>query len=153
MAYVNILELVYPVGSIYISINEMSPAEIIGGTWQKIENKFLYATTDASNIYDGADIHKHTLSLRYAGYYRELGSMSDSSTDCDNFFSFYNEETKKYTTVSDVTYDANQQSIMVNGSTTKATSEGTARIYQLDTTLQASNLPAYYAVYMWVRTA
>ena len=153
MAYINMLEIVYPVGSIYISINDVSPAEVIGGTWQKIENKFLYGTSDTPGIYNGNDVHKHTLSLRYAGYYRELGSMSDSSTDFDNFFSFYNEETQKYTTVSDLTYDSNQQNIMVNGSTTKSRTDGVARIYQVDTTLQASNLPPYYAVYMWVRTA
>lgn len=31
----------YPVGSIYISSNEASPAELFGGTWEKIEDRFL----------------------------------------------------------------------------------------------------------------
>ena len=32
----------YPVGSIYFSTTEVNPEEIIGGRWQKIEDKFLY---------------------------------------------------------------------------------------------------------------
>lgn len=35
----------YPVGSIYISIKETSPASIYGGSWTKIKDKFLYATS------------------------------------------------------------------------------------------------------------
>ena len=31
----------YPVGSIYISTNETSPAVLFGGTWEKIEDRFL----------------------------------------------------------------------------------------------------------------
>ena len=39
--YVNLLDIVYPVGSIYISVNNISPADSVGGTWVKIEDKFL----------------------------------------------------------------------------------------------------------------
>lgn len=31
----------YPVGSIYMSTNSTSPAELFGGTWEKIEDRFL----------------------------------------------------------------------------------------------------------------
>lgn len=36
-----ILEAVYPVGSIYISVNSTSPATLFGGTWEAIQGKFL----------------------------------------------------------------------------------------------------------------
>lgn len=153
MSFINMLELVYPVGSIYISINNMSPAEIVGGTWQKIENQFLYGTSENSNTYGGNAIHKHTLSLRYAGYYRTLASMTNLTQDYDNLFSFYNEETGEYTTINDLSYPATTQTVAVNSAIAKSRVESSSRIYQLDTTLQASNLPAYYAVYMWVRIA
>ena len=48
----NILELVYPVGSIYISANSTSPASLFGGTWEQLKNKFLLAS--GSNYEVGA---------------------------------------------------------------------------------------------------
>lgn len=35
---------VYPVGSIYMSVNNVSPSTLFGGTWAKIEDKFLLAS-------------------------------------------------------------------------------------------------------------
>lgn len=39
--FVNLLDIVYPVGSIYISVNNVSPANSVGGIWEKIEGRFL----------------------------------------------------------------------------------------------------------------
>lgn len=36
-----ILDLVYPVGTVYKSFNPKSPAEWLGGTWEKIEGRVL----------------------------------------------------------------------------------------------------------------
>lgn len=38
----------YPVGSIYLSVNSTSPAELFGGTWEQIKDTFLLA---AGNTY------------------------------------------------------------------------------------------------------
>lgn len=35
------LEIIYPVGSVYLSIEPVSPASIVGGTWSKKENGCL----------------------------------------------------------------------------------------------------------------
>ena len=42
----------YPVGAIYISGNNTSPAYYFGGTWEKIEDKFLLA---AGSTYTAGD--------------------------------------------------------------------------------------------------
>lgn len=40
----------YPIGSIYISYNHDDPATLFGGSWQRIENRFLWATTSGGTI-------------------------------------------------------------------------------------------------------
>lgn len=40
MAFVNLLEIVYPVGSLYFSTSTVSPAEVIGGQWEQISDSF-----------------------------------------------------------------------------------------------------------------
>ncbi len=37
----SLLELVYPIGSVYMSANDTSPAQLFGGSWVKVEGKFL----------------------------------------------------------------------------------------------------------------
>lgn len=43
----NIFDMIYPVGSVYISVNTTSPASLFGGTWTKIKGRFLYACEDS----------------------------------------------------------------------------------------------------------
>lgn len=40
MAFVNLLEIVYPIGSLYFSTSSASPAEVIGGQWEQISDSF-----------------------------------------------------------------------------------------------------------------
>ena len=64
----NLIDVVYPVGSIYMSVNTVSPSILFGfGVWEKIEDKFLLAsgTTYANGSTGGsADSvvvsHNHT---------------------------------------------------------------------------------------------
>ena len=66
---------IYPVGSIYISTSAESPADLFGGTWEKIEDKFLLASGDqyASGTTGGtADAvvvnHTHTQAAHSHGF-------------------------------------------------------------------------------------
>lgn len=45
--YVSLLDIVYPVGSVFISNNSVSPASIIGGTWAKLDNETFICSGQA----------------------------------------------------------------------------------------------------------
>ena len=47
----DIMLAVYPVGSIYISVNSTSPATLFGGAWEQIQGKFLLAAGSAADAY------------------------------------------------------------------------------------------------------
>ena len=57
--FVNLLDIVYPVGSIYHSMNATSPANSVGGTWTKIKT-FLYGADTAKETGGEA---MHTLTI------------------------------------------------------------------------------------------
>ena len=59
-----IVDLIYPIGSIFISTNDTNPFEVMGiGTWEKIEDRFLLASgTKHENGSTGGE-ENHTLTI------------------------------------------------------------------------------------------
>lgn len=45
-----LFNMVYPVGSIYMSINEVNPTTLFGGTWEKIEDRFLLGASSTNPV-------------------------------------------------------------------------------------------------------
>lgn len=48
MSYINLGQVVYPVGSIYMSYTGTSPASLFGGNWTAITGRFLYCNNGIS---------------------------------------------------------------------------------------------------------
>lgn len=69
MAYINLLEIVYPIGSVYISTTNISPSEIVGGTWEKINENATLLNNSNVGGYSGSlkiqtnQLPKHAHSL------------------------------------------------------------------------------------------
>lgn len=58
----SILEMVYPIGSIYISVNSINPNSLFGfGTWEQIKDKFLLAAGDTHGAGEIGGEESHTL--------------------------------------------------------------------------------------------
>lgn len=57
-----IRDFIYPVGSIYLSVNNVNPSTIFGGTWEQIQDTFLLAAGSTYTAGDtGGNIeHTHT---------------------------------------------------------------------------------------------
>ena len=125
-----ILEAVYPIGSIYMSVNSTSPATLFGGTWKAIQGKFLlgaYGNTYKAGSTGGEATHTLTTSEmpshNHAVYYPNAGADDHSAPG--NYPDG----------PSDSTYYA-------VGSYTSSAGGGKAH----------NNMPPYLAVYIWKRT-
>lgn len=45
-----IFNLIYPVGSIYLSWNSTDPSKLFGGTWERLSGGFLYGCVDSPGV-------------------------------------------------------------------------------------------------------
>ena len=120
-----LLDLIYPVGSIYMSVNSTSPATLFGGTWVQIEDTFLLAS--GSNYAAGSTGGEaaHTLTVDEMPAHRHAIYMGGESNDGE--FWGPNVVTPQNKTIANITE--------TNGG-------GAAH----------NNMPPYMAVYMWKRT-
>ena len=80
MSFINLLEIIYPVGSLYFSTLNTSPSSVVGGTWTRVSGAAIRASSSMG--YTGSDSHEitidempsHTHDLK--GYGAVLGSGS-----------------------------------------------------------------------------
>lgn len=59
----SLTDLVYPVGSVYMSINDTDPSLLFGGVWEQIKDRFLLSAGDNYNAGDIGGEANHTLTV------------------------------------------------------------------------------------------
>lgn len=148
--FVNLMDVIYPVGSIYLSTVATSPAASIGGTWTKIENCTLaaggnvygqpgsYASNDKISTLEIPD-HQHHV----AGW----NSNSQTYTEC----AFWNTNAAK---------GSLWQLLSVGSSASGDTGWNlwTNSTWRIDANgnlikEQKAHIPYHYSLYVWKRTA
>ena len=145
-----IVDLIYPVGSIYMSVNSTSPATLFGGTWERIRDRFLLAagSTYAAGGMGGEATHqltaeelpdhRHTFTTDSAGGhdhragYKRKDAYGKGTVDGQHW-SNYNAGEVRTTSAGAHTH---------TGTTNGAGGNGAH-----------NNMPPYLTVYMWKRTA
>lgn len=74
----SLINLIYPVGAIYISTNSTSPQTLFGGTWQQIQDTFLLAAGSTYTAGDTGGNATHTHG--YAHTHTTPATTTDSHT-------------------------------------------------------------------------
>lgn len=125
----NMFSLIYPVGSIYMSVNSTSPASLFGGTWVQLKDRFLLGAGDSySNGTTGGEA-THILTIGEMPSHNHTGNMYNNTDDLN--FSGNNGRPAGADANTEATY------------TTNNTGSGQAH----------NNMPPYLVVFMWRRTA
>jgi hypothetical protein len=156
--------LAYPVGSIYMSVNSTSPADLFGGTWEEIaggrvlmgqSDDYAAGTTggSATHTHTGP-AHTHTYGIGYGMHYGAVvnylntgqlkiynkGTWTNTATKTDSY-------AVTFATPVAAATGRTSKTITRTLATAETSSAGNGN------TGSASSLPPYLAVYMWKRTA
>ena len=79
----------YPIGSIYLSVNNTSPASLFGGTWEKIQDRFLLASGSSYSLGATGGEKEHTLTIsEMPSHYHNTGATNhyNYATSGSNFY-------------------------------------------------------------------
>lgn len=138
------LNIVYPVGSIYMSVNNVSPETFMGGTWEQIKDTFLLSAGDTYAAGSAGGEAEHTLTID------EMPSHNHTQNQHRHLISSHSNSYGTGTTAGyrspsiDQFHDYNQNSY---------TDYQTPTINNRGGGLAHNNMPPYLTVYMWKRTA
>lgn len=128
-----ILDNVYPVGSIYMSVNSTNPKNLFGGTWEQIQGRFLFGMN--SNYPAGSTGGEVTHKLTYNEMPEHAHEMYSGNGGGDS------------------TWTPNVGTYLVDS----VTSEKTTWWAQIGMNTAGgsaahNNMPPYLSVYIWKRT-
>ena len=126
----NILNKVYPVGSIYLSVSSTSPQTLFGGTWERIKDRFLLAagSTYTAGATGGEATHELTVSELPKHTHRIMMGNAEGTA----------QRVMRY---------IDTGSAWWSGSGNDKLSE------EIGGDAAHNNMPPYLAVYIWKRTA
>ena len=133
------LDLTYPVGAIYISVNSTSPATLFGGTWDRIQDRFLLAagSSYAAGETGGEATHKLTVAEMPSHTHvqnQHRHGMGEIWSDGSGSTTAY-------------TFSSNRVRMTRNTAYATPTNQNTGG------NGAHNNMPPYLSVYVWKRTA
>ena len=158
------LDDVYPVGSIYMSVNLVDPAALFGGTWERIQDRFLLS---AGSTYGAGDTGGQA-----SVSYTPAGSATSHTLTIDEMPSHtHTQNAHHHGTSGHVNYNSGYTADSAKGSgyrwgtskvaktqdataTNNNTGGGKGHTHGFTgTQATIATMPPYLAVYVWKRTA
>lgn len=124
----------YPVGSIYLSVSSTSPAELFGGTWEQIKDRFMLACGNTYAAGSTGGEEKHILTKAEMPEHSHKAGGDATTAPHGELFNTWT---------------------MIN---LKSTRDNPGRYYTVVTAASGenqphNNMPPYVAVYAWKRIA
>lgn len=154
---------IYPIGSIYMSVNNVDPSTVFGGTWQQIKDCFLLACGDtynngetggAANHTPSGAVGNHTLTVDEMPAHTHVVEGGTIPLPSGRYIATGWEEIgveSASPTTTDTRITNGSGGLDVEG-TAKSTGGGLAHNHTF-TGASADTMPPYLAVNVWVRTA
>ena len=131
----DIINIIYPVGSIYISVNNTDPSLLFHGTWERIKDRFLLASGDTYSAGSTGGEAQHTLTVDEMPSHHHSMPIKSDWTDGKANNDYWS-------------YQMNYNS--ADGEGEWATTNGTGFT---GSNMPHNNMPPYLTVYIWKRVA
>lgn len=117
----------YPVGAIYLSVNDTNPATLFGGTWERIGGRFLLGADDTYSAGSTGGEAEHTLTIDEMPKHNHEIDNLNASGNATPYMTVQAQDKKGY--------GGNVQTMFAGGGKPH------------------NNLPPYLSVYMWKRVS
>lgn len=129
-----LLDWIYPVGAIYLSVNAADPSALFGGTWERIKDRFLLSAGDtyAAGVIGGEATHTLTVS--------ELATHSHAMAGTGGYSVWGGTQS-----TNKPNRDASGAQYWTDANTINTGNQGGG--------MPHNNMPPYLTVYVWKRTA
>ena len=135
-----LVDLIYPVGSIYMSMNLIDPATLFGGTWERMSGGFLYGAVNTADTGNGTGT--------------KTGAATGNTGSTALTISQIPSHTHSFTAVqrdtNATTLASGSYGYVSSGSTTGATGGGAGHTHTLNS---HTHVVPYMSVFTWKRTA
>lgn len=147
-SFISMTNLIYPVGSYYMSNSSTSPASLFGGSWTQITSRFLYGYTSITTGGSSSHTHSYGIQLHEA-------SSCIASTGYDigmaHLYNYSNSST--WTAVGTQNIGIISGTYYTNNIGSRNTLTQVARQAITANASYSSTLPSYRTCYMWYRTS
>ena len=151
-----IFNLIYPVGSIYISVNQTNPSTLFGGTWSQVaQGRTLIGVNTNDGDFNtakkigGSKNHNHLYGLQYGAYYANIALETNPNVGLLDY-----SDGSNFVLSGSGAGLGNLSGGIVNSNSSASNMSPSMMHYRMTAhTSKTVNLPPYYTCYIWCRTA
>jgi len=152
-----VVDSIYPVGSIYMSVNSTSPATLFGGTWTQLKDRFLLGagTTYSNGATGGAATHKLTVAEMpsHAHDTPFFNNMTNNGEMKSDFIGVFGKGMTASAAIKEMGASSTMEMWWINQTNTAEGNEWSYLTSSKGGNTAHNNMPPYLVVYMWKRTA
>lgn len=139
-----LVDYIYPIGSIYMSVNSTNPSQLFGGTWTQLKDRFLLGVGNTyKTVSSTGGEATHTL------------TVSEMPSHIHGITTWKNSDNPTWGSGASSTKDGAFANVFSTGDGTSQTTGDNSQWYGINNSGNSqphNNMPPYLTVYMWKRT-
>ena len=142
---------VYPVGSIYMSINATNPSTLFGGQWEQLKDKFLLGCGDVYQNGTTGGEASHVLTTSEMPSHNHSASTNSTGGHRHTFKGWWTTKGDGSTTYACVARTQQNDPVEYGSFATAGEHSHTVTVNNTGGGVAHNNMPPYLSIYMWKR--